>query len=184
MTELEWLASDRPDELLFHLRDRLDDRDLRCLAAAFCRRAWDAMGQASRDAVEAVERHAAGREPASTLREAAPAAAEALQEALRTLDIHVARNGHRYHAAYAAAAACWLPGTPIERDPRRGEPEGMLDAAVRAAVHALYAVAIARTQHDRPVELMHARLAEVTHAESRAQAEIVRKLFPFRPIRL
>ena len=183
MTEPEWLASDRPDELLFHLRHRLDDRDLRRVAAAFCRRAWDPMGQASRDAVEAAERHAAGREPASTLRDAAFAAAEVLQEALRTLDIHVARNGHLYHAAYAAAAACWMPGIPIERDPRRGEPEGMLDAAVRAMSHAASAVAIDRVQHHRPVEEMHAMLAEATLDEARAQAEIVRKLFPFRPMR-
>ena len=182
MTEPEWLASDRPDDLLFHLRDRLDDRGLRRLAAASCRRAWDHMEQASRVAVEAVERYAAGQEPASTLRDAAHAAAEVLREALRTLDIHVARNGHLYHAAYAAAAACWTSGIPIERDPRQGEPEGMLDAALRAMSHAAAAVAIDRVQHHRPVEEMHAMLAEATLDEGRAQAEIVRKLFPFRPI--
>lgn len=175
------MACERPDELLWHLRGRLDERDLRRVAAAFCRRAWEHLGEPSREAVQAAERYAAGDQAEATLHQASRLAAGALRDALRTLDIHVARNGHLYHAAYAAAAACWTPGVPIERDPRRSEPESLLDAAVRAAVHASYAVAIARTPWDPSTKANHARLAEATADEAREQAELVRKLFPFCP---
>ena len=181
MTEQDWPASDRPDELLMHRRDRLDDRDLRRLAAAFARRAWEHMGDASRQAVEAAERFASGDEPEPDFLRASRAAADALREALRVLDIHIARNGHRYHAAYAAAAACWHPNVPLERDPRRGEPEGLLDATIRAASHAAGSVAIAKVQHIRPVTAMHERLHEAERAESRAQARMVRMWIPGGP---
>lgn len=61
MTELDWLAGTRPDDMLAHVADRFTPRRWRLLAVAFVRRRWDVIPDGVlRQAVEFVEANADG----------------------------------------------------------------------------------------------------------------------------
>jgi len=61
MTEAEWLECGDPDETLFQLANRVNDRKLRCFVSACCRRIWYLFtNKVARKAVEALEQYADG----------------------------------------------------------------------------------------------------------------------------
>src|SRR4051812_118502 len=68
MTELEWLSSTKPNEMLAFVKERTDPRKLRLFAAACIRTCWGYLNEeASRNAVEIAEQFADGLVPAEIL---------------------------------------------------------------------------------------------------------------------
>jgi hypothetical protein len=93
MDEAEWLACEKAEPMLNFLRDKADERKLRLLGCACCRRVWHLLSAAdSRAAVEVAENFADGVERKSTL-----AAARS-----RARRVALAKRGAAY-AAWRAA---------------------------------------------------------------------------------
>jgi hypothetical protein len=61
MTEEAWLAGDDPQPMLAFLRGKAGDRKLRLFVCALARRAWPALSEDGRRAVDVAERLADGR---------------------------------------------------------------------------------------------------------------------------
>jgi hypothetical protein len=81
MTEAEWLRCREPVSMLESLGWKANDRKLRLVAVACCRRAWPGISVASgRIAVEVAERHADGAASDEELRKAKSDARQAADE--------------------------------------------------------------------------------------------------------
>lgn len=167
---------DDAQEIFATLGPKTNPRQLTAFSAACCRRIWDQLGPESRAAVEAVEAWLEGRATDEDLAGAAQKSADALADAERQLDIREARNGHLYHAAFAAAACAWTPETRFNH---HGAGRGRaitspLEAASMAAAQAASARAIADAQHLRPIAAMHAAVHDAQRRESVEQGAILR----------
>jgi hypothetical protein len=112
---------------------------------------------------------------------AARGAAQVLAEASAKLDIR--SNGHRYHAALAAALCLHTDGVPLPT--RVDDPfiPTAFDCALFVAVHCAYAAAIHRVHPNHPLAQKHAQLAVETEAEYAEQCHLLRGVFgyPFAP---
>ncbi len=168
LTEADWLTCTDPDVLLRSLRRLLDDRKLRLLAAACCRRVWHLMtDERSRRMVEVFERHTEGR----------------------ATDEEWARAG-------AAARAAWQetsnPSGPEDEDPAAAAAHAALRATTTAAAQLgpgvlqampkVWASAVASNvlrETAQAVAPYH-----TTSPERGPQCGLIRDIFgnPFRPI--
>ncbi|WP_165069497.1 hypothetical protein [Paludisphaera rhizosphaerae] len=172
------LDADDVHALLASLGPQGDAHILRAFSAVCCRRIWEHLTAESRAAVGIVEAWLAGLTTDEDLVRASQSAADAVATAERRLDIHIARNGHLFHAALAAAACAWLPETKFELiTTGRGRViKDSLEAAALCASQSATGHAIAGFQHLTPVEAMHAAVETAWIAESAEQAAILRTL--------
>jgi hypothetical protein len=186
ITEAEWLACTRSTKMLgwLSISQSASETDLRRFAVACCRRIWEHLvDERSRRAVELAELDVQGRLGAEERLVAAQAAAAALAEAHRKLDIRT--NGHLHHAAWAAALCLGTPEVPLPMPTPGRSPEtfGAFDYAQLAAVNSAGAAAISRVIGIPSKSQMHAQLEVECNAEYAAQAHLIRAIFdyPFGP---
>jgi hypothetical protein len=176
LTEVEWVSCERSTAMLEWLGTKASTRNLRLFMIACCRRIWPHIAdQRSRKAVELAELDVGGRLADEERAVAARGAADALAEAFEQLDIR--RNGHSYHAAWAAALCSYTPQVPLCTLADNPTISGALDRALYAAIQSAYAAAIAKVRDIDSKTEMHARLAAETDAEYAAQCELIRGIF-------
>ena len=78
---------------------------------------------------------------------AAKAAADALADASENLDIR--RNGHLYHAAWAAALCSHSDQVPLQTPIYTPAISGTFDCAMNAAINCAYSAAISKVARNR-----------------------------------
>jgi hypothetical protein len=172
MTEAEWLAATDPQPMLVFLRIRgkASPRKLRLFAYACCRRVWHLMtDRRSRGAVEALGEFADGLARWEDMNAAQEAAIRARDESAWPACPNA-----------AAAAACACGGVAPDDSVSRALAA---DAAGRAAGDAAHNAALARGWEAAVAENLGAAERWARTAEAKAQANLLRCLFPypFRP---
>jgi hypothetical protein len=176
MTESEWHSATDPDPLLEFVRPTASGRKLRLLAAAYCRRVWDWMGDGCRSAVEVLERRAEGEADEDDLLQAVAAAAEEWFEEWGT--------HHPSTAAYCATGYCFAGPVPAPALEAAKAAATCVALAVGAEASVARAVSLGYPRPAQPhpgaegdAAACRQAGAEAQAAERRVQCQIVRDIF-------
>ncbi|OAI44982.1 hypothetical protein AYO44_13375 [Planctomycetaceae bacterium SCGC AG-212-F19] len=175
MTEAEWLACNRPQQMLEFLPDNSSERKLRLFAVACCRRVWHLLSdERSRRAVEAAERFADDHCGPEELDIAWRNSWQASPPENRYVNHHAARA--------ASAASTWYdPDDIYSYLPQGVTPAEQVEKAMRAAEQRAQQVASLAAAR---IALASSLAAAAARAEPPNRVKLVRCIFgnPFRPV--
>jgi hypothetical protein len=176
MTEAEWLASKIPRWMFKNLGSVPDNRKLRLLATACCRRLGSLLPPASAAALAVNERFADADATLAELARARQSADQAYSRAKRGVTRDSPRRGR--------SDAAWAVWTAVRQLPDDAEPDQYETRPAEWAAAAVRMVGVALNPSTRPVR--PAGLEGGTKEERAIQAVILRDIFgnPFRPVAL